>query len=98
MPVWQALEARVAAMPSTHPARQKFLARVSYFGNTAEFDGQGRVMIPWQLREVAGMNGDVDVLGQIDHLEVWNHNRFLAKLAADPFTDADASALAGFGI
>ena len=31
-------------MPSTHPARLKFLDRVNYFGQTAEFDGQGRVM------------------------------------------------------
>ena len=29
MPVWQALEARLAKMPSTHPARLKFLARTN---------------------------------------------------------------------
>ena len=55
MPVWQALEERLAKMPSTHPARLKFLARVSYYGQPAEFDAQGRVIIPWQLRTVAAM-------------------------------------------
>ena len=98
MPVWQALEARLAKMPSTHPARLKFLARTSYFGQATEFDQQGRVMLPWQLREVAGMSGDVDVLGQIDYLEIWNHERFLAKLRNEPFTDDDARALADHGI
>jgi MraZ protein len=98
MPVWNALEARLAKMPSTHPARVKFLARTSYYGQSAEFDAQGRVILPWQLREVAGMSGDVDVLGQIDYLEVWNHDRFLAKLTSEPFNDDDARALSDFGI
>ena len=41
---------------------------------------------------------DVDVLGQLTYLEVWNHERFLEKLAREPFTDSDANALAEFGI
>jgi DNA-binding transcriptional regulator/RsmH inhibitor MraZ len=44
------------------------------------------------------MAGEVDVLGQYDYLEVWNHERFNAKLLRDPFTDDDARALAEFGI
>jgi MraZ protein len=98
MPVWLALEQRLAKMPSTHPARLKFLARVSYYGQHVEFDIQGRVMIPWQLRDVAAMTGDVDVLGQIDYLDVWSHERFVRKMAAEPFTDDDAKALAEFEI
>jgi MraZ protein len=98
MPVWLDLEQRLAAMPSTHPARLKFLDRVNYFGQTAEFDGQGRVSIPARLREAASMTGDVDVLGQMQYLEVWNHERFLAKLQREQFLDDDARALAEFGI
>jgi DNA-binding transcriptional regulator/RsmH inhibitor MraZ len=44
------------------------------------------------------MTGDVDVLGQMEYLEVWNHDRFVSKLQRDPFTDDDARALAEFGI
>lgn len=98
MPVWKALEERLSRMPSTHPARLKYLDRVSYFGQLSEFDAQGRVLIPARLRDAAGMSGDVDVLGQVDYLEVWNHERFLAKLQREPFTDDDARALAEFGI
>jgi MraZ protein len=98
MPVWLGVEQRLARMPSTHPARVKFLDRVNYFGQVLEFDVQGRVLIPSRLRDAAGMSGDVDVLGQVDYLEVWNHDRFLAKLQREPFTDDDARALADFGI
>jgi MraZ protein len=98
MPVWLAVEQRLARIPSTHPARQKFLDRVNYYGQIGEFDGQGRIGIHGRLRDAAGMVGDVDVLGQVDFLEVWNHERFLAKLQREPFTDDDSSQLAEFGI
>ena len=98
MPVWLELEQRLARVPSTDPARNRFLDRVNYFGQMSEFDGQGRVLIPVRLRESAGMSGDVDVLGQVAYLDVWNHERFVAKMKGDPYTDDDAKRLAEFGI
>ena len=98
MPVWIDKEAKLGQMPSTHPSRLRFLDRVNFFGQVAEVDTQGRVLIPVRLRETATMSGDVDVLGQYDYLEVWNHDRFLTKLQRDPYTDEDARALSEFGI
>ncbi len=98
MPVWLALEEKLARMPSTHPARLKYLDRVNYYGQTAQIDVQGRVVIHTRLRESAGMTGDVDVFGQIDTLDVWNHERFVSKLQREPYGDDDARALAEFGI
>lgn len=98
MPVWLDIEQKLAAMPSTHPSRQRFLDRINYFGTDGELDVQGRVIIPPRLREAATMNGDVDVLGQVNYLEVWNHDRLIAKMQRDPFTDDDARALSEFGI
>jgi MraZ protein len=98
MPVWLELEQKLADMPSTHPAKLRFLDRVNYFGQIAELDVQGRVLIPLRLRDAATMAGDVDVLGQVNYLDVWNHDRFLAKLQREPYTDEDARALSEFGI
>ena len=98
MPVWLEIEQKLGATPSTHPARLRFLDRVNYFGQDGEFDTQGRVLIPFRLRETANMTGDVDVLGQYNYLDVWNHDRFLTKLQRDPYTDDDARALSEFGI
>ena len=98
MPVWLDVEQKLGAMPSTHPARLRFLDRVNYFGQTGELDAQGRVIIPVRLRDAATMSGDVDVLGQVHYLDVWNHDRFLTKLQRDPYTDDDARALSEFGI
>jgi MraZ protein len=98
MPVWLELEEKLGAMPSTHPSRLRFLDRVNYFGQAAELDSQGRVLIPLRLRESATMNGDVDVLGQFNWLDVWNHDRFLTKMQREPYTDDDARALSEYGI
>ena len=98
MPVWLELEEKLAAMPSTHPAKLRFLDRVNYYGSDGELDQQGRVIIPARLREAATMNGEVDVLGQVNYLDVWNHDRFVARMQRDPFTDDDARALSEFGI
>jgi len=98
MPVWLELEQKLGDMPSTHPAKLRFLDRVNYFGQIAELDTQGRVLIPLRLRDAATMAGDVDVLGQVRYLDVWNHDRFLSKLQREPYTDDDARALSEFGI
>jgi MraZ protein len=98
MPVWLDVEQRLTKVPSTHPARQRFLDRVNFYGQVAELDPQGRVLVQQRLRESAQMTGEVDVLGQQSFLEVWNHERLSAKLLSDPFTDDDAKALADFGI
>jgi MraZ protein len=98
MPIWLALEEKLARVPSTHPARLKYFDRVNYYGQTAQIDVQGRVVIPARLRDSAGMLGDVDVFGQYDTLDIWNHERFIAKLQREPYNDDDARALAEFGI
>ena len=98
MPVWLALEERLARAPSTLPARNRFLDRVNYYGQAAEIDSQGRVLIHQRLRESAGMAGEVDVLGSVDRLDVWNHDRLVAKMLSDPYTDDDARSLSEFGI
>jgi MraZ protein len=98
MPVWLEVEQKLAQMPSTHPSKLRYLDRVNYFGQAGELDAQGRVIIPVRLRDAATMSGDVDVLGQYNYLDVWNHDRFQTKLQRDPYTDDDARSLSEFGI
>jgi MraZ protein len=98
MPVWLDIESKLGQMPSTHPSRLRFLDRINYYGSVGELDAQGRVLVPVRLRESATMAGEVDVLGQYNYLDVWNHDRFLVKMQRDGYTDDDAKALSEFGI
>jgi len=45
-----------------------------------EIDRQGRMAIPAQLREYAGLEGDVLVLGAIDRVELWNRASWEEKV------------------
>ncbi len=98
LPIWLDMERKLLAMPSNHPSRLKFLDRVNYYGQMGELDGQGRVVIPSHLRDSASMVGDVRVIGRIDHIEVWNEERFTQKLQREAWTDDDGLRLSEHGV
>ena len=49
-----------------------------YFSGAVDItpDKQGRVAIPQNLREYAGLDRDVIVAGNFDHVEIWDAQRF----------------------
>ncbi len=97
--VWLEIEKKLAAAPSAHPAKLRFLERVNFFGQTASIDRQGRVLVPQLLRESAAMSGDVSVLGLQNYLALWNQARLRERLfEKEPFSDDDGRVLAEFGV
>jgi MraZ protein len=98
MKVWSGIEDKLAGVSSQNRAKRKFLMRTSYYGQTVELDGQGRVLVPAVLRESAQMKGEVDVFGNLDYLEVMNHTRVLDDLKNSPYTEEDDKALEDLGI
>ncbi len=98
MKVWSEIEDKLARLPTTNRAKRKFLMRTSYYGQTVEMDGQGRVLVPAVLREAAQTKGEVDVFGALNYLEVMNHTRALDQLKNDPYTDEDDKVLGDLGI
>jgi MraZ protein len=98
MQEWTSMEERLRGIPSMNPARQKLMARVNYFGAVATMDKQGRVLVPQLVREAAQIDGEVVVMGQMTHLEIWNHDLFRGRLDAAPLTGDDFQVLADMGI
>jgi MraZ protein len=95
---WEAIEAKLAQIPSMNPAKKKFLDVTNYYGQMAEMDAQGRLLIPQLLRETAKVMGEVVVLGTQTFLEVVNHDMFKAELDMAPLTEEDQAALADLGL
>ena len=90
LPVWEEIESRLAALPATDRIKERYLERV--------LDGQGRLLVPTILRSSASMSGEVVVSARIDHLVVWNRERFEKRLTEHPFSDEDFSLLSERGI
>ena len=80
------------------PGTRKFLDRTNYFGQQATMDGQGRLLIHPLLRKSAEVLGDVAVMGYLTYLEVWELDKFKARMLADPYTEEDEAAIARLGI
>jgi MraZ protein len=96
--VWREIEDKLAALPSMNKSKQKLLDRVNYWGQAVQIDAQGRILIPSLLRESASMQGEVNVIGYLNYLDVWNMDRFRAHLDSNPLTDEDMQALSDLGI
>jgi MraZ protein len=60
--------------------RERAAAGAFYAGATeCTPDKQGRVAIPQQLREYAGLDREVVVAGGYDHIEIWDAQRFRSR-------------------
>ena len=97
-PVWREIEDKLAALPSMNKAKKRFLDRTNYWGQTQRADNQGRVLIPSLLRQSAGLQGEVAVLGYLNYLEVWSLERYREHLEREPLNDDDLATLSNLGI
>lgn len=95
---WEKIEEKLAKIPNFNPAKKKYLDRVNYYGQMAEIDAQGRVLLPQILRESAQVMGDVVVFGMQTYLKVTNHDAFRLDLDQNPLTAEDEQSLASFDL
>ncbi|MBZ5498225.1 MAG: division/cell wall cluster transcriptional repressor MraZ [Acidobacteriia bacterium] len=98
IPVWEQIAQKLQAPPRMDQAKQKLLEITSYYGILAQMDPQGRILIPQDLREDAQIFGDVRVVAQNDHLEVWNNEVIRGKVKSEPLSDSEWERLAELGI
>ena len=92
MPAWERLADQVAALSIGDADARAFKRLV--FGEAADIDldGQGRVLLPPELRTYAGIEREVVVVGVHGSIELWSPERWAEVNAA---VDADAVDLAG---
>ena len=61
-----------------YPVSQAKMLRRYLFAGAAEAepDKQGRIVIPQNLREFAGLEKDVVIIGADDHCEIWDKSEY----------------------
>ena len=95
---WERIEQKLAGLSTFNPTKKKFLARVNYYGQQVEMDGQGRLLMPQLLREAAQIKGEVAVLGNLTYLEIRNLELFKKEIEDEKFTPEDEKTLDELGI
>lgn len=96
---WTRLEDKVRGLPKMQEAVKYFLRRVIAPAVECELDRQGRILIPYEHRQDAGIQSDIVIVGQLEKIEIWDRS------AWDAVTDpqkvdavAFASVLAAHGL
>ncbi len=78
-PIWLDIEEKLKKLPSFDEAARN-LQRL-YIGNAhdIEMDGQGRVLLPQELRKFANLDKKVALVGQINKFELWDEETWNAR-------------------
>jgi MraZ protein len=92
--VWERVQERILELRRTSPAMLNRLRRVTASAAHVEPDKQGRILIPSGLKDAAGLDGTVAVVGNVDRIEIWNPATFGetvedASAGADDLTDLE---------
>ena len=75
-PIWQALAQRISAL-SLGNEEARSLRRLIFSGAAElEVDRQGRILIPQNLREYAGLTEQVLIAGMNTYFELWSRERW----------------------
>lgn len=91
---WDVVTQNLRLSNTDDPQMRSLIRRLFAEAYEVEFDGQGRVLIPAQLREQAGIEGSAVVTGANNVVEIWSSARWNElRSATEDFTAlADAVA------
>jgi MraZ protein len=72
--VWQKIQDDLLNLPNLH-SEVRWLQRLMVgYATDLEIDSTGRVLIPGELREFTGLQRDAMLIGQGNHLELWDES------------------------
>lgn len=95
---WQLIETKLSGLSDFDRQTRRTKQIMRGYATDCVCDGQGRVLLPPQLREIAGIDKQVTLLGQGNKLEVWNAATWAAerdKWLRDVADGTDATSSAG---
>ena len=95
---WENIEKKLRTLPLTNTAARKFSRFLLAGATTCEVDKQGRVLIPSVLREFAGLNKEVVLVGVLNRIEIWSKERWQENEYDDMDEIAEHMAALGLGI
>ena len=72
LPMWEAIEQELQDLPSLKPEVGRIQRLLLGYATDLELDGNGRLLLPASLREHAGLDKKVVLVGQGKKLELWS--------------------------
>ncbi len=69
---WREIERKVSRLPTLKPQNQLLQRFLLGYASELEMDGQGRILLTSELREYAGMDKRVAIVGLGHKFEIWS--------------------------
>ena len=73
---WEDIENKLAALPSFNSSARRIQRLLIGHATEAEIDSHGRILLPPLLREYAGLNKRVMLVGQGKKFELWDEEHW----------------------
>lgn len=94
---WQRFEEKLKTLPMADKQARKFVRFFLAGASVAEVDKQGRILIPAVLREFAGLQKDVVLVGVGTRAEIWDKEKWIESTSYDDM-DEIAEHMSNLGI
>jgi len=96
LPEWEETERKLVRLPTLNKTARKLQRLMLGYASELEMDNQGRILLPREHREFAGLERDGMLIGQGNKFELWDEKRWIERrddwLAGD---DSDYKDLQG---
>lgn len=93
LPEWEKIEAKIEALPSFNRMARRIQRLLIGHACETEMDSQGRILLPLLLREYAGLDKEVMLVGQGKRFEIWGEAQWTLGregwLAEEPDKEGD---------
>ena len=81
LPNWEEIERKLVRLPSFNKQARRLQRLLIGHATDCELDGNGRILLPPALREFAGLDKSVVLIGQGNKFEVWAEEAWTARQA-----------------
>lgn len=79
LPEWEEIELKLRRLPTLNPVARRLQRLMIGHASDLELDGSGRILIPPNLRECAGLTRDAVLIGQGNRFELWDEAQWNAN-------------------
>ena len=97
LPEWQLIETKLSALSDFDKQSRRTKQMMRGYATDVACDGQGRILLSTELREIAALDKQVVLLGQGNKIEIWDAARWreerdewLEDVGADDSTPSSA--------
>ncbi len=79
LPEWEEIERKLVRLPGFNKQARRMQRLLIGHATECEMDGNGRILLPPALREFAGLDKGVVLIGQGNKFEVWSEEVWTAR-------------------